>query len=144
MSSLAKKPIDNSVVVDSSTGALYGHIVSGNTNSSFTYLVPSFQVFEDIRKTFDKLVELPIFGIDSSRLRHNKLDLISMEEFKVCRDHCTVPTPDDAIIAVIGAIGAGKSTFIANVTGQYGEIGYDLEPCTYRISHLPISALTTS
>jgi len=44
------------------------------------------------------------------------------------------PTPDDAIVAVMGVTGAGKSTFVANVTGQDVEIGDTLDSCKYGIS----------
>ena len=40
-----------------------------------------------------------------------------------------VPTPGDIVIAIMGITGAGKSTFIANATGQYVRIGDSLSSC---------------
>jgi ABC-type hemin transport system ATPase subunit len=43
-------------------------------------------------------------------------------------------SPSDIIIPVMGATGAGKSTFIQNATGQHVEVGHGLESCTLRQS----------
>jgi hypothetical protein len=42
-----------------------------------------------------------------------------------------VPTPGDTVIAVMGITGVGKSTFIANATGQDVRIGHGLASCQY-------------
>lgn len=38
--------------------------------------------------------------------------------------------PDDIFIAAMGLTGAGKSTFIADCTGDVGGVGHGLESCT--------------
>jgi translation initiation factor RLI1 len=42
-----------------------------------------------------------------------------------------VPTQGDTVIAVMGITGVGKSTFIANATGQDVRIGHSLKSCQY-------------
>jgi GTPase SAR1 family protein len=38
-------------------------------------------------------------------------------------------TPNDAVIAVIGMTGVGKTSFIRSLVGVDMQIGHDLEPC---------------
>ena len=39
-------------VFDAATGELYGHLVAGNTDRGFAYIVPAHEVFKDIRERF--------------------------------------------------------------------------------------------
>ena len=39
-------------------------------------------------------------------------------------------SPDDIFIAVMGLTGVGKSTFVAECTGEEGGVGHTLESCT--------------
>lgn len=45
-------------VCDLRTGAVYGHIVSGYTNTGSAYLIPSDQIFQDMQKALGKPVQL--------------------------------------------------------------------------------------
>ncbi|KAF8989232.1 P-loop containing nucleoside triphosphate hydrolase protein [Cyathus striatus] len=48
--------------------------------------------------------------------------------------------PDDIIIAVMGASGCGKSTFISKATGYEAGVGHSLEPCTTKIHMVKITS----
>lgn len=41
-----------SLVVDATTGDIYGHIVSGDPTSSLAYIIPAYKIFNDIEKQF--------------------------------------------------------------------------------------------
>ncbi|KAH0543167.1 hypothetical protein FGG08_002512 [Glutinoglossum americanum] len=56
-------------VIDSETGDIYGHIVAGESN--LAYIMPAYQIFRDIEKRFEKVVEIPTtngLALQSDRL----------------------------------------------------------------------------
>lgn len=48
-----------SAVVNKKTGELLGHIVAGSPASGTVYIVPAYQVAEDVRRRFQKALQLP-------------------------------------------------------------------------------------
>ena len=49
-----------SLVVNATTGDIYGHIVSGDPMSRLAYIIPAYKIFNDIEKQFGARPSFPI------------------------------------------------------------------------------------
>lgn len=47
-----------SVVVDAETADIYGYVVAGSPGSGVAYIVPGYQIFEDLKEKFDPSIQL--------------------------------------------------------------------------------------
>ena len=63
-----------SLVVNATTGDIYGHIVSGDPSSGLAFMIPAYKVFDDIEKQFGARPSFPTPSKQKSSKSHKKGD----------------------------------------------------------------------
>ena len=54
-----------SLVVDASTGDIYGHIVAGSPESGAAYIIPAYHIYDHLKRNFDRELKLSKMTADS-------------------------------------------------------------------------------
>ncbi|MCJ1411362.1 peptide-N4-(N-acetyl-beta- glucosaminyl)asparagine amidase [Ptychographa xylographoides] len=113
-------------IVDAITGDLYGHIVSGSPESGKAYIVPAYQVFEDIKRQTGADLAFPkttndMLGISIGKQGHFTSDYGNSQSIS----NATISYPIAAPVAVISLLGVvALRLFFLSRGSEWSELLY--------------------